>query len=397
MQRDAMEKLAAWNAQANRKPLVLMGARQVGKTWLMDEFARRFYPDDCVKVDLQRNDSLREGLDAADIDPKSVIDLVQATAGKAVTPGKTLLVIDEIQESHKALNSLKYFNQEMPQLAVMVAGSLLGLAMGKSGAARDKAPRGSFPVGKVSFLDVRPMSFGEFVRAVDNPFRAQALEGRDWGLMGAMHGDFATLLKKYLFTGGMPEAVAEFAATGDYAAVRKIQEEILVAYDADLVKHAPPELLAKIRLLWRNVPAQLAKENKKFVYAALKSGARAREYETALAWLADAGMLCQAYRVSRPQIPLAAYQDFSAFKLYAHDVGLLGAMSGVTPSALLDGSALFTNFKGALTEQYVLQEIAAAGMAPWYWSAEGGNAEVDFVVQKGDAAIPIEAKAGINT
>lgn len=400
MQRDVFQKIIDWNLGKKRKPLILMGARQVGKTWLMDEFANEFYPNSHVKVDLQRDDLLRARIDESNIDPKTMIDLIQASTGKQIVPGKTLLIIDEIQESHKALNALKYFNQEMPELAVVVAGSLLGLAVGKSEDARKRKKRkaqGSFPVGKVSFLDVHPMSFSEFVRAIDNPFRLKALENGDWKLVETLHEDFESLLRKYLFVGGMPEAVANFAESGDYAAVRRTQTEILTAYDADFVKHAPPELLPKIRLLWKNIPAQLAKENKKFIYTALKSGARAREYEAALSWLDDAGMINQVFRASPPRLPLASYQDFSAFKLYMHDVGLLGAMSGTSPSMLLDGDALFTNFKGALAEQFALQELTAREIEPSYWTSDSGNAEVEFVVQGENDIFPVEVKSGINT
>ena len=400
MQRDVFKKIIDWNSSRKRKPLILMGARQVGKTWLMDAFANEFYPDAYVKVDLQRDDMLRAKIDNSNIDPKTMLDIMQAATGKQIVPGKTLLIIDEIQESHKTLNSLKYFNQEMPELAVVVAGSLLGLAVGKSEDARKRKKRkaqGSFPVGKVSFLDVHPMSFSEFVRAIDNPFRLKALENGDWKLVETLHEDFESLLRKYLFVGGMPEAVANFAESGDYAAVRRTQTEILTAYDADFVKHAPPELLPKIRLLWKNIPAQLAKENKKFIYTALKSGARAREYEAALSWLDDAGMINQVFRASPPRLPLASYQDFSAFKLYMHDVGLLGAMSGTSPSMLLDGDALFTNFKGALAEQFALQELTAREIEPSYWTSDSGNAEVEFVVQGENDIFPVEVKSGINT
>ncbi len=400
MQRDVFQKIIDWNLSTKRKPLILMGARQVGKTWLMDKFASEFYPDSHVKVDLQRDDLLRARIDESNIDPKTMIDLIQAATGKQIVPGKTLLLIDEIQESHKALNALKYFNQEMPELAIIVAGSLLGLAVGKSDNARERKEhkaQGSFPVGKVSFLDVHPMSFSEFLRAVDNPFRLKALENGDWKLVETLQEDFKTLLRKYLFVGGMPEAVADFIETGDYTAVRTTQDEILAAYDADFVKHAPPELLPKIRLLWKNIPAQLAKENKKFIYTALKSGARAREYEKALNWLDDAGMVNQVFRASPPRLPLSSYHDFSAFKLYMHDVGILGAMSGTSSSMLLDGNTLFTNFKGALAEQFVLQELAANGIEPRYWTSDSGNAEVEFVIQGEKEVFPIEAKAGINT
>ena len=397
MQRDVYKKIIRWNNSSKRKPLILMGARQVGKTWLMDAFANEFYPDSYVKIDLQRDDLLRDHIDHSNIDPKTIIDLIQMSTGKRVIPGKTLLLIDEIQESHKALKSLKYFNQEMPELAIIVAGSLLGLAMGKSSETRKGRERGSFPVGKVSFLDVHPMSFTEFVRAIDNPFRLKALENGDWKLIESQQEDYKSLLRKYLFIGGMPEVVANFTENEDFMEVRRTQNEILAAYDADFVKHAPPELLAKIRLLWKNIPAQLAKENKKFIYTALKSGARAREYESALNWLDDAGMIHQVFRATPPRLPLASYQDFSAFKLYMHDVGLLGAMSATTPPMLLDGNALFTNFKGALAEQFVLQELVSEGIAPNYWTSDSGNAEVEFVIQGETAVFPIEAKAGINT
>ena len=395
MYRKELKSLIKWNESSRRKPLILMGARQVGKTWLMNEFAKTCYPDDTVRVDLQKNESLQRKIDASDLEPKELIDLIQAFTGKVITPGKTLLIIDEIQESPKALNSLKYFNEEMPELAILVAGSLLGLAMGKAG--KDKKRTNSFPVGKVSFLDIHPLSFEEFVQAIDAPIRLQTLKDGNWAIIEGLHDLYETLLRKYLYVGGMPEAVAEFAETGDYTAVRHIQSEILQSYDADFVKHAPPELLGKIRLLWQNVPAQLAKENKKCIYTARRSGARAREYETALQWLDDAGMIRQVYRVSPPRLPLFSYQDFSAFKLYLHDVGLLGAMAGLTSQVLLEGSALFTNFRGALTEQYVFQEIIASGFTPYYWTSDSGNAEVEFVVQGETCVFPIEAKAGINT
>lgn len=397
MKRDVYSKIVEWNTSRKRKPLVLMGARQVGKTWLMDSFANEFYPNTHVKVDLQRNDLLRKRIDESNIDPKSIIDLIQAETGKKIIPKETLLIIDEIQESHKALNALKYFNQEMPDLAIIVAGSLLGLAMGKSKATREYNSKGSFPVGKVNFLDVHPMSFCEFVRAVDNPFRLNALQEGDRKIIETIQEDFKSLLRKYMFVGGMPEAVADFAETADYTEVRKIQNEILTAYDADFVKHAPPELLPKIRLLWNSIPAQLAKENKKFIYSALKSGARAREYESVLSWLNDAGMIKQVFRASPPRLPLLSNRDISAFKLYMHDVGLLGAMTGTSSSMVLDGAALLTNFRGSLTEQFVLQELVTNGIEPAYWTSDSGNAEVDFVIQDKNSIIPIEAKAGINT
>jgi len=397
MHRNIFSDIVSWNNRPKRKPLILMGARQVGKTWLMNEFAQSYYPHATVRIDLQRNELLCNQLEHSYLDPQSVINLIQAATGERIEAGRTLLIIDEIQESPSTLNSLKFFNEEMPDLTILVAGSLLGLSVGKSPAKRNEKPKSSFPVGKVNFLDVPPLTFTEFVRAVGNDLQAEALENADWTVLDALREKYTLLLKQYLFVGGMPEAVVEFADSGDYAAVRKIQSEILQSYDTDFVKHAPPELLGKIRLLWHNIPAQLAKENKKFLYSALKTGARAREYESALQWLDDAGMLHQTFRVSPPRMPLASYQDFSAFKLYAHDVGLLSAIAELPSTALIDGNALFSNFNGSLTEQYVLQEIVAVGASPHYWSADSGNAEVEFVVQGENAIFPIEAKAGINT
>lgn len=397
MHRNASEALIKWNSSARRKPLILMGARQVGKTWLMNDFAGKYYPNDTVRIDLQRDESLQRGIEASDLDPTALIDLIQAFTGQVITPGKTLLIIDEIQESPKAINSLKYFNEELPELAIVVAGSLLGLAMGKSAEKRKSSGKRSFPVGKVSFLDVTPLSFDEFVLALEGPARLKPLTDGNWTLINALHPIYESLLRKYMFIGGMPEAVSAFAATGDYTKVRQIQEEILESYDKDFVKHAPPELLGKIRLLWQNIPSQLAKENKKFIYTALKHGARAREYETALQWLDDAGMIQQVFRVSTPRLPLLSYRDFSAFKLYLHDVGLLGAMVGINSKTILEGNDLFTNFRGSLTEQYALQQQIATGLEPCYWTSDSGNAEVEFVVQGDSAAFPIEVKAGINT
>lgn len=410
MQRDILSRILEWNARKNRKPLILMGARQVGKTWLMDAFAKEVYPHDTVYVNLMKMKKLRKSLDESDLSPEDVIERIGIALDADITPGKTLLVIDEIQESSTALTSLKFFNEDMPELAVIAAGSLLGLAVGRSKDEEDRnatgtaieemnpnEQRGSFPVGKVNFLDVLPMSFTEFVRAVGKVRLAALLDEGEPKKTAPYAEELADLLRRYLVVGGMPEAVGTYVATKDFRAVRETQEEILSAYDSDFVKHAPAAMLPKIRLLWRSIPSQLAKENKKFVYSALKSGARAREYESALQWLDDAGMMRQVFRVGTPRLPLRSYFDLSAFKLYVHDVGLLGAMSDLSPSIVLEGDSLFTNFKGAMTEQYVLQELLVAGCKPAYWTNDAGNAEVEFVVQGEKGVYPVEAKAGINT
>ena len=409
MQRDVLARILEWNGRENRKPLILMGARQVGKTWLMDAFAKEVYPNDTVYVNLMKMKKLRKSLDESDLSPEAVLDRIGIALDVDITPGKTLLVIDEIQESSTALTSLKFFNEDMPELAVIAAGSLLGLAVGRSkeeernareSEAEEMNPneqRGSFPVGKVNFLDVLPMSFTEFVRATGKMRLAALLDEGEPKKTAPYAEELTDLLRRYLVVGGMPEAVSTYVAAKDFRAVREVQEEILAAYDSDFVKHAPSTMLPKIRLLWRSIPSQLAKENKKFIYSALKSGARAREYESALQWLDDAGMMRQVFRVGTPRLPLRSYFDFSAFKLYVHDVGLLGAMSDLSPSIVLEGDSLFTNFKGAMTEQYVLQELLVAGCKPAYWTNDAGNAEVEFVVQGEKDVYPVEAKAGINT
>ena len=409
MQRDVLARIFEWNGKAKRKPLVLMGARQVGKTWLMDAFAKEAYPQNTVYVNLMKMKALRRSLDESDLSPKAVLERICIALDVDISPGKTLLVIDEVQESSNTLTSLKFFNEDLPQLAVIAAGSLLGLAVGRSkkedgdeenSERNEENPnerRGSFPVGKVNFLDVHPMSFTEFVRAAGKRRLAVLLDEGEPAKTTPFAGELTDLLKRYLVVGGMPEAVSTYVETNDFREVRQVQEEILSAYDSDFVKHAPATMLPKIRLLWRSIPSQLARENKKFVYTALKSGARAREYESALQWLDDAGMIRQVFRVGTPRIPLRSYIDLSAFKLYAHDVGLLGALSELPPSAIVEGNALFTNFKGALTEQYVLQELLVAGCKPAYWTNDAGNAEVEFVVQGDKAVYPVEAKAGINT
>lgn len=396
MERDIFTKIADWDKDIRRKPLILMGARQVGKSWLMEEFAKRQYANDHVIVNLMDNERLRNGIEAGNLDPKAILSLIELETDKTITPGKTLLIMDEIQESPRALTSLKFFQERMPELAIMAAGSLLGLALRKGKSDKRKRPNASFPVGKVEFLDVRPMTFGEFLTATGEGRRLAKIQEADWDILALQHDELTRLLKTYYFTGGMPEAVLEYSTSRNFQRVRKVQKAILRAYDEDFVKHASPSLLAKIRLLWNNIPAQLAKENKKFIYSALRDGARAREYEEALQWLDDAAMIRILRRASPPRMPLKANEDFSAFKLFMHDVGLLGAMSDLPPSAVLDGNAVFTNFKGALTEQYVLQELLAAGASPAYWSSERGDAEVDFLLQGADAVYPVEAKAERN-
>ncbi len=398
MERDIINSMLKWEKSPHRKPLILMGARQVGKTWLLNEFAKRYYPKDSVYVNFMDNDLLRSQFNEINLDAKSVIDTITLATGRHITAGRTLLILDEIQESPRALTCLKFICEQTPKLAVMAAGSLLGLSLNrKTSRGKDESAKASFPVGKVDFLDIHPLTFREFLRAIGEEQRLQLLDNQDYPMIEVQHNVFVKLLKSYLFVGGMPEAVEVFSQTRDFLQARKTQKAILAAYDKDFAKHAySPFLLAKLRLLWNNIPAQLAKENRKFIYKALRQGARAREYEEALQWLNDAGMAHQLFRVDPPRLPLKSYEDFSSFKLFMHDVGLLGAMSNLPAKTLLEGSEIFSNFNGALTEQYVLQELAAAEIVFNYWSSESGDAEVDFIIQGDDGVFPLEAKAGIN-
>lgn len=396
MKRLVLQKIEKWDEKAKRKPLLLMGARQVGKTWLMDEFARTRYAGKTVSVNFMKKTRLAESISLSDIDPVTLITLLQTATGKRIIPGETLLILDEIQECPSALTSLKFFKEDMPELSVIAAGSLLGLSFGKAAGKETKRTE-SFPVGMVDRIDVSPMTFREFLIANGRELLAEAISNRDWSSVIPFAKELEHALKTYFLTGGMPEAVATWIETKSLFEVREVQKRMLRDYDDDFKKHAPRELLPKIRLLWDNIPVQLAKENKKFIYNAIRSGARAREYETAIQWLEDAGMIRRIYRVCPPRMPIRAYRDLSAFKIYVHDVGLLGAMSDLPPGILLEGNALFTNFKGSMTEQFAMQELTAAGIEPGYWTPDEGISEVDFVIQGTDGVYPLEVKSGMNT
>ena len=399
MEREYLKKLFEWKNSRKRKPLVLMGARQVGKTWLMEEFAKREFGEDYVIVNFMRRRSLCQQLKTMDLEPKALVRLLQTATGRRIVPGKTLLILDEIQECPSVLTSLKFFYEDMPELAVMAAGSLLGLSYGmrdRDGSSTDE-DRGSFPVGKVDRLNIYPMSFAEFLVANGKASFVEAVDAGDWQIVEALSDEFELLLKNYFIVGGMPEAVSDWIETGSLVEARKTQRRILADYEDDFKKHASIELLPKIRLVWQNVPAQLAKENEKFCYANVRPGARARDYESALEWLKDAGMLYQLQRVCPPGLPITRYMNSGAFKVFVHDVGLLCAMSAVDPAIVLEKNGLFTHFKGALAEQFVLQELKTLGVESGYWSPDEGVSEVDFVVQGAKGVYPVEVKAATNT
>lgn len=384
--RIAIEKLYRWKESKYRKPLIIEGARQVGKTWLMKEFGREAYAD-TVYINFDSN-SRMAGLFASDLNTERLIVGIELYAGKKIDPGQTLLIFDEVQEVPRALSSLKYFCENAPQYHIMCAGSLLGIALHEGS---------SFPVGKVDFLSLYPLSFREFLMATAGERFAELLDRQDYPMITAFKQTYVDALRQYYFVGGMPEAVRCFAEDRDFPAVREIQKHILAAYEQDFSKHAPAEIVPKIRMVWNSIPSQLAKENKKFVYGLVREGGRARDYETAIMWLCDCGLVHRVGRVNAAGIPLKAYEDLKAFKLFLVDVGLLGCMTGLHQSILLDGNDLFTEFKGALTEQYVCQQLKTLeGLGVYYYTNDRGSCEVDFILDTGGQIVPLEVKAEVN-
>ena len=352
----------------------------------MEEFGREQF-DSVVKIDFMYDESAR-ALFEQDLDPARIIKRIELSSGEAIDPDSTLLVLDEIQEAPRGLTSLKYFCEKVPEYHVIAAGSYMGIAMSREGE--------SFPVGKVDELTLRPMGFCEFVRAIDGDSLADAIQNADVSLLSCVSDKLERRLKDYFVVGGMPEVVETFKETGDYREARRLQALILDAYDADFGKHAPARILERMRLVWRSLPRQLAHENRRFVYGAARPGARARDFEESIQWLVDYGAVSKVPRVSALKVPLASYEDLGAFKLFCSDVGLLGALSGLDSTAVFEGSRLFTEFKGALTEQYVGQELRLLGFEPVYWSSDTGTAETDFAVQLAGSVVPIEVKAGEN-
>ena len=385
MRRDAMQQLYDWKEKTTRKPLIVRGARQVGKTWLMKEFASSAYRQ-FAYINFEDNEVMKDVFQK-DFDVERILMAIQLVTG-IVVDTETLIIFDEIQEAPRGLTALKYFQEKAPQYHVVAAGSLLGIAMHSND---------SFPVGKVDFLDLYPLSFSEFLEAVGQEAFARLLAKKDWGLIAAFRSKLIDLLKQYYYVGGMPEVVNAFINHKDYAEVRQLQQTILDSYDRDFSKHAPIAEVPRIRMIWRSVPAQLAKENKKFIYGVVKEGARAKDFELAIEWLIDAGLIYKVSRVKKAGIPLSAYEDFSAFKLFLLDTGLMGAMSGLPPQALLEGNVLFSDYKGAITEQYVLQQLKSVkGLSIYYWSSDTSRGELDFLLQKDVSVIPVEVKAEEN-
>lgn len=386
MYRVAIQELLKWKQNKYRKPLIIEGARQVGKTWLMKEFGRQAYKD-TVYINFDSNSRMAE-LFSADLTPARLIMGLELYVGRKIDPENALLIFDEVQEVPRALTSLKYFNEEAPQYQIICAGSLLGIALHQGT---------SFPVGKVEFLRLFPLSFNEFLMATGKERFAKVLDSLDFAMATPFKQTYIEALKQYYFVGGMPEAVQCFADSKDFSAVRKIQQRILSAYEQDFSKHAPNEIVPRLRMLWNSIPSQLAKENKKFIYGLIREGARAKEYEIAMLWLQDCGLIHKVGRVTTPEIPLRAYEDLKAFKLFVLDVGLLSCLAGLQQRTLLDGNDLFVEFKGALTEQYVCQQLKTIeNLDVYYYTNNRGSCEIDFVADIGNRIIPIEVKAEVN-
>ena len=386
MKRKLYKSLINWKLSNNRKPLILKGARQVGKTWLLKEFGRNEY-DDVIYINCA-DDSFAKNLFIHDLKPKRIVRDIIAYTGQPVVEGKTLIIFDEIQEAPHGITSLKYFCENAPQLHVAVAGSLLGVI---------HHPGESYPVGKVDVLNLRPMTFEEFLWAQGREQLAQIISDCDWASMEALKTTIEDLLRQYYYVGGMPEAVSSWVSTEDIHNVRRIQQLIIDSYVNDISKHAGKEA-ERIRMVWSSIPSQLAKENKKFIYGAVKKGGRAKDFEIAIQWLVDAGLVHKLHNCKKPEMPLKFYEDFDAFKLYLLDVGLLGALSGASPAQMLVSNDVFKEFKGSFTENYVMQELMALSpyMSIFYYAKEKSTQEVDFLVQTKQGVIPIEVKAEEN-
>jgi predicted AAA+ superfamily ATPase len=385
MQRTLMQDLIIWKKDRRRKPLILRGARQVGKTWLLKEFGAQEFSD-IAYIRLEDNAAM-QALFSGSLDPQRLLEGISAYSGKPIC-ADTFIVLDEVQAVPRALTALKYFHEDAPEYAIAVAGSLLGVAL-HSGV--------SFPVGKVDFLDLYPMTYEEFLLAQNQEELYRYIKSGNYEMIEVFAEKYIDLLKQYYYVGGMPEAVLEHATTKNLKQVRKIQNAILNAYEADFSKHMPKDIAEQCRQIWHSIPSQLAKENKKFIYGAVKSGGRGRNFAGALQYLADSGLIHQVWRIAKPGISLESYREAGVFKTFLVDVGLLGAMSDLDEQSIVGGNQLFEEFKGALAEQYVCQELKAeCRLKPYYWSAEKSSGEIDFIYQNRGKVYPVEVKAAEN-
>ena len=385
MERTLFVKLEQWKNNKKRKPLIIQGARQVGKTWIMKEFGARYFKN-TIYINFDNNEIMKKVFEI-DFDTTRIISAIKIEYGYSFFPVVTLIIFDEIQEAPKALASLKYFNENAPEYAIIAAGSLLGVALHQGT---------SFPVGKVDFMHLYPLTFYEFVCAVGEESLAQLLLSNDYEMMNSFSVKYIELLKKYYYIGGMPEVVQTYIDTDDFYETRKIQKNLLKYYEEDFSKHAPKEVVPRIMMVWNSIPSQLAKENRKFIYGSMREGARAKDFEMAIQWLEDAGLIIRNYRITKPDIPLIAYIEMNSFKMFLLDVGLLAAKANISAKVLLDGCKIFEEFKGALTEQFVAEQLKASDRELYYYSTENSSGEIDFIIQQEMHCIPIEVKAEEN-
>lgn len=385
MERIAYQELLDWVNSKTRKPLILRGARQVGKTWIAKDFAKKHFGDNWVYVNFEEDDFLRKVFEN-DFNIDRILRTISLRTGKNIN-SDTLLIFDEIQEAKRGITSLKYFCENARTQPIISAGSLLGISMHNGD---------SFPVGKVDFIDLEPLSFREFLMACGKHSWIDVLDNHDWELVKSIKDKFVEMLKTYYYVGGMPEVVQTYIDSNDMEGVRKVQQNILNAYSSDFSKHAPDREVPRIKLVWESVIGQLSKENRRFVFNVLKDGARAKEFELAIEWLADAGLVRKVNRTKSGKLPLNAFEDFGTFKLFTLDIGLLCAQARLNSSILAEGDNMFSTFKGALTEQYVCQQLSKNVDLMYYWSADNSSGEIDFLVQKNGRIIPIEVKAEEN-
>ena len=388
MRRYVFDKLLEWKESKKRKPLIIRGARQTGKTRLADDFGRSCYKN-TVRIGFETDPSISRLFDTSyDIDIPRIITGIEVTYNTKIDPSGTLLIFDEIQELPSALDSLKYFYEKAPEYHIIATSSLPVVS---------KHSGSPFPAGTSDTLELYPLSFKEFLGALGKDGLLEGLNGNDPEMTVLFKNEYVDRLKEYFFVGGLPEAVNDFVKNRDFESVREVQNKILRVYEFDYLKYAPNKEVPKIRAILGSIPAQLAKENKKFFYGLLKKGARAGEYEAALNWLSGSGLVHKLGRISKPHMPLNAYEDLKAFKLYTHDVGLLSNMIGLDAAALLKGDSVFSDFNGALTEQFIFQQLVQSGSMPlYYWTNDNGNAEIDFIIQPDKNIIPIDAKLSKN-
>ena len=386
MYRKAIQQLTDWKNKKDHMPLILQGARQVGKTWLMKEFGKQNYIN-VAYISFDTDDTAKE-IFKKGFNTDRIITELGLSVGFKIEPDNTLIIFDEVQECPLALTSLKYFNENAPQYDIIAAGSYLGVAHHEGT---------GFPVGKVEFLKLYPLDFEEFLMATGNERFIEPIKNKNFDTVATFKNDYEYYLKQYLYVGGMPKVVLDFAQNNDFNSVRKMQNIILNTYEQDFSKHIQSNIVEKIRMLWHSIPSQLAKENKKFIYNTVKKGSRAKDFELALAWLRDTGLIYKIHRVTKPAVPLIAYEDFDVFKIYILDVGLLGALANLDSKSLIQGNNVFEEFSGTFAEQYVLQQLKTIPNLPiYYWANERSQAEIDYIIQYEGDVIPVEVKATTN-